>query len=373
MSRQTLLDWGEAVPMFEAPTSFNPIYKYSSVGGYFSLLIVLPPLESDESDHFLSSFKAANVTETPNHPVAFAISREKAAWSDPRVKAAFPHNRIFFDESGLVLRGLGALKPDGSVRPHWLLVDPDLRVYAKGGVRQIPRLKSLVQGLPDRALHAGQPRHAPVLVMPRVLPKDFCDALVAHYRAGQVKRSGFMVQKGGKTVGELDNSFKRRFDVDITDHEMKVRLSDQLRKVLFPQIHKAFNFMPTRIERYIVACYRGDEEGFFSAHRDNTTMATAHRRFAVTINLNDDYEGGGVSFPEFGPTVYHAPKGGAVVFGCSLLHQAERVTKGERFATLPFLYDEAARAVRDKNAKYLDTSKSAYKILDEEEDDRRAG
>ena len=84
-------------------------------------------------------------------------------------------------------------------------------------------------------------------------------------------------------------------------------------------------------------------QGHFRPHRDNTTKGTAHRRFAVTINLNaDEYEGGDLCFPEFGPRTYRAATGGAVVFSCSLLHEARPVTLGKRYAFLPFLYDDEA-------------------------------
>ena len=63
------------------------------------------------------------------------------------------------------------------------------------------------------------------------------------------------------------------------------------------------------MERYIVACYAAEEGGHFRAHRDNTTKGTAHRRFAVSINLNDDFDGGEVSFPEYGPRELQAAAG----------------------------------------------------------------
>ncbi|RYF88807.1 MAG: 2OG-Fe(II) oxygenase, partial [Caulobacteraceae bacterium] len=44
----------------------------------------------------------------------------------------------------------------------------------------------------------------------------------------------------------------------------------------------------------------------------------------------------------------------ACVFSCSILHEATPVTRGERFAFLPFLYDEASAKVREENLKYLD-------------------
>jgi hypothetical protein len=41
------------------------------------------------------------------------------------------------------------------------------------------------------------------------------------------------------------------------------------------------------------------------------------------------------------------------VFSCSLLHEVPRVTRGKRYAFLPFLYDDAAAALRQRNSKYL--------------------
>jgi predicted 2-oxoglutarate/Fe(II)-dependent dioxygenase YbiX len=101
------------------------------------------------------------------------------------------------------------------------------------------------------------------------------------------------------------------------------------------------------MERYLVACYDSSVSGFFGPHRDNTTPGTAHRRFACTINLNADaYDGGDLRFPEFGPKVCRGDTGAAVVFSCSLLHEVSPVTRGTRFAFLPFFYDEAAARIR---------------------------
>ena len=84
----------------------------------------------------------------------------------------------------------------------------------------------------------------------------------------------------------------------------------------------------------------------FHPHRDNTTQGTAYRKFAGSVNLNDDFEGGDLRFAEFGPTPYRPPAGGAVVFACGLMHEAMKVTRGRRYAFLPFLYDEAGAEVR---------------------------
>ena len=76
-------------------------------------------------------------------------------------------------------------------------------------------------------------------------------------------------------------------------------------------------------------------------------MGTAHRKFACSLNLNDDFEGGDLRFAEFGPATYRPPVGGAVVFSCALLHEATPMMAGRRYAFLPFLYDAAGAAVRE--------------------------
>jgi predicted 2-oxoglutarate/Fe(II)-dependent dioxygenase YbiX len=62
----------------------------------------------------------------------------------------------------------------------------------------------------------------------------------------------------------------------------------------------------------------------------------------VSINLNDDFEGGGLVFPEYSARVYRPPVGGALVFSCSLMHAVLPMTRGRRYACLPFVYDDAA-------------------------------
>ena len=66
-----------------------------------------------------------------------------------------------------------------------------------------------------------------------------------------------------------------------------------------------------------------------------------------------EYEGGEVCFPEYGRQRYAAPAGGAVVFSCSLLHEALPVTRGKRYVFLPFLYDESGAKIRQQNQQYL--------------------
>jgi predicted 2-oxoglutarate/Fe(II)-dependent dioxygenase YbiX len=162
-----------------------------------------------------------------------------------------------------------------------------------------------------------------------------------------------MVEENGKTVLKVNHSHKSRRDCVIADKGLQERARMRVVRSIVPQIAKAYQFNATRIERYMIGCYTEADRGFFNRHRDNTTRGTAHRRFAVSVVLNDDYEGGELRFPEFGPTRYKPPAGGAVVFSCSLMHEVVPVTKGERFVFVPFLYDDAAAKIRDRNLKYI--------------------
>jgi predicted 2-oxoglutarate/Fe(II)-dependent dioxygenase YbiX len=114
------------------------------------------------------------------------------------------------------------------------------------------------------------------------------------------------------------------------------------------------------MERYIIGCYYSATGGHFRPHRDDTTKGTAHREFALSINLNDDFDGGEVGFPEYGTRTFKPPAGGAVIFSCSLLHWVSPVTRGCRYAFLPFLYNEESAALREANNRYLAQEVSQY-------------
>jgi predicted 2-oxoglutarate/Fe(II)-dependent dioxygenase YbiX len=211
-----------------------------------------------------------------------------------------------------------------------------------------------LRALPPVDDHAGVPLHAPVMITPRVFEPELCRRLIAYYEAQGGAPSGVMREVDGKTVGVLDD-FKRRRDAIVTDSALIAETRQQIHRKLVPEIEKAFRFRATRIERYIVARYDAEEGGYFRPHRDNRTGGTKHRQFACSINLNaEDFEGGDLRFPEYGARTYRPPTGGAVVFSCSLLHEATPVTRGTRFAFLPFLFDEAAEQVRARNAHLVE-------------------
>ena len=140
----------------------------------------------------------------------------------------------------------------------------------------------------------------------------------------------------------LDASFKRRRDHTVRDAELLRELSSVVGRRVMPEVRKAFAFRATRFEGFKIGCYDASTGGFFRPHRDNLTPSTAHRVFALTLNLNDGYEGGQLRFPEYGNQLYRPDAGAALIFSCAHLHEVLDVTAGRRFVLLSFLYGEPA-------------------------------
>jgi len=214
---------------------------------------------------------------------------------------------------------------------------------------------SVLRGLPSVDDSAGVPLFAPALIVPRVFSFELCDFLMQYYQDMGSAESGFQIDVGGKTRTQVDFRLKRRSDVGVVVPEVRTLVRDHVVRRLVPEIERHFQFKATRMDRYIVACYDAEVGGHFHRHRDNVNAGARHRRFALSVNLNNDFEGGNLIFPEFGRRTYRPPVGGALVFSCGALHQVLPVTRGRRFAFLAFLYGEDdARERKTNNARLHD-------------------
>lgn len=176
---------------------------------------------------------------------------------------------------------------------------------------------------------------APVLLLEEVIDPAFCRTLMDYW-----ERNDKLANRVGSSTGNVVNDdVKRRQDVQVDDPILFARLRDCLVRRVTPAMVQAFHADIHVIEAPIVGCYDSGVGGWFNRHRDNTSELTAHRQFALTLNLNgeDDYDGGEVRFAEFGRELYRASAGGAVVFSTSLLHEVMPVTRGRRFGIFTFL------------------------------------
>ena len=191
--------------------------------------------------------------------------------------------------------------------------------------------------------------HPPILVIPQALPRDFCGYLIEQFEKRGNEASGTLRMTEGKMVHASDSDVKQRRDHHVVDKDLIEQISGYMERRVLPEIHRAFHCPIKFVEEFKIVRYDADPGGYFRPHRDNTTPGTAHRRFAMTLNLNaEDYDGGELCFPEFDNATYKPATGEAAVFSCNLLHEATDVTKGQRFVLLSFMYDEPGRQVLEK-------------------------
>jgi predicted 2-oxoglutarate/Fe(II)-dependent dioxygenase YbiX/peroxiredoxin len=351
---------GDPVPWFKQRSGGNPTYSFDTAAGRYIVLLFFASAGDPLSRAAIDAALAGRARFDDSRACFFGVSLDPADERDKRVGDTMPGVRFFWDFDGAVSRLYGALPKDAepgksaAARRFWLLLDPSLRVIARFGLPDHEALFAKLDGLPPPGQTAGFEVFAPVLVLPQVFEPEFCRHLIGLYEAHGGEESGFMRDVGGKTVEIKDPNHKVRKDFHVEDPELVRKVQARIQRRIVPEIQKVHQFKVTRMERYLVSCYAAEDGGHFRAHRDNTTKGTAHRRFAVSINLNAEFEGGEVGFPEYGPRRYKAPAGGAVVFSCSLLHAVSRVTSGRRYAFLPFLYDDAAAKIREANNQFLD-------------------
>jgi len=329
---------GEPAPWFTAPTASSPEFMFDTAAGRYVLMLFLP-LAIEPRKAALTALARNQRLFDEAKLSAFVVVRDEQT---PRQARDLPGLRWFLDPGGEVSR-LYAAGDDG----YWLLLDPALRVMRREPIPAAEALFGELAALPAPGDYAGVPLHAPVLIAPRVFEPELCEALIGlHAAQGGGEFTGVMRDRGEVTVLVMDE-LKRRRDVLVEDEALRAGIAQRLERRLFPFIARAFATEVTRIERYLVSCYDAADGGVFHAHRDDVTFQTAHRKFACSINLNGDFDGGDLRFPEFGPATYRPPVGGAIVFACGLMHEATRVTRGRRYAFLPFLFDEKGAEVRD--------------------------
>lgn len=357
---------GEPAPWFEARSPLNPQYCFHTVAGRAVVLCFFGSAGDPRSSKTLNEFVEHSDLLDDIRCSFFGVSVDPEDEALERVSEKLPGFHLLWDSDLRVSRlyGLAAAEAS-SYEPRTFVLDERLRVvasfpFSSDPVEHVDAVVQVVAQMPPVAPAAFAQNPAPILTVPRVFEPQLCQALIRYYREQGGEESGFMREVDGKTVPIHDHSHKRRRDQLIADESLRNACMYRIHDRLVPEVHKAFQFRATRIERYIVGCYDSSFTGHFRAHRDNTTKGTAHRRFAVSLNLNaGQYEGGLLRFPEFGQQLYSAPAGAAIVFSCSLLHEATAVKSGTRFVFLPFLYDEDAARLRQENIKFLAPSSAA--------------
>ncbi len=355
-----MLSPGDPLSSILVRTTPNPRYSLDSVAGRHVLLCFIGGTRAPGAHAFLEQLYRSDDLFDDSRACCFIVINDPQDEAAGAIADRYPGIRVIWDTDFALAKRFDCIaRGEGSTQVHLtsFILDPGMRVSDvlpfEKTQDHFATLRERLTALPHPADNAGW---APVLLAPNIIEPELCRAFIAYAQREGLEDSGYMKTDPatGNTVMVVDHHHKKRSDCSIEDTDLRTALQQRIKQRLVPQIERAFQFKVTRMERYLVARYDAGSGGWFRPHKDNTTLGTAHRRFAVSINLNADFTGGDLRFPEFGPRTYRPPMGGAVVFSCSLLHEATPVTSGTRYCTLPFLYDEAAAAMRLENARYLD-------------------
>jgi len=212
--------------------------------------------------------------------------------------------------------------------------DPNLRLQAS---HTLPVVAALAAPASPPASQVGL--IAPVLQIPGVFEPELCATLIRHLEidCGGGDVSAVMVVEDGQQRLQVDPSIKQRREVIPRDAALDARMHERLMRRALPEIARVFNFEVKRRDPFKLLAYP-EAAGYFRAHRDNETPDVAHRRFALSVNLNHgDYDGGEFRYPEFGLQRFSPATGTALVFSCSMLHEVLPVERGTRYAMTTFL------------------------------------
>lgn len=345
--------FGEMARGFTVATDDAYDFSFDASAGRWSVLMIFGSLSRAPSLAAMQSVLDRRDLFDGQNAAFYGVSLDPA--DRARGAADLARGVRFFWDLDHAISRLWGVADDQTLWPAVFLIDPAFRIVMAEPVEHTGEvLDRLQQELTDTAA-SEESLLAPVLLLPRVFEPQLCTALIDYFRKSSPKLSGFAMTRDGRTVEQVDPDLKRRHDVFIQREDLVGAVRRRLETRLFPMIKRTYGWQAEHIERYLICRYGAEDQGFFTAHRDDVTAGSAHRRFAVSINLNSEgHEGGDLRFPEFGRRTYRPPTGGAAVFSCNLLHEATPVTRGERFVAVPFLFDAAGEAVRRANLRLVD-------------------
>jgi len=345
MSNALSLRPGDRVPDFALPGLDGKLRKFVwSFNGDPVTLLATADLAHVDTGQFAALRDACKTASTTLVVVAGnAVAAAAPLWSKLGGLAEEP--LLLCDQKGQFLPAL--LSQGGAVsfgqtmglRQRVIVLDPNQRIAGTFDTRALPATIDAIGALADSVrANAGagvllNTAMAPVLVLPRVFEPDFCSQLIRLWGKGDHKDSGVSSRYGNVNVARL----KQTEDYTIVEPMMQKAVSDRLAYRIGPELTKVFAFdRQFTFDSHVVLSYSAEGQHFFGAHRDNGAPTTADRAFAVSLNLNDDFEGGELVFPEYAGVKVSPPAGAAAVFSCSLLHAVGPVTRGRRYVLTTF-------------------------------------
>ncbi len=348
---------GDRLGNFVLPGSDGYLWVfYEKTRGFRNLLFIFPE-ETAETVAKLAELADSYQALQDARIDVFAIGKQQVEAAATLAQASKLPFLLYADPQGKVAAEVAQKCGFAPNQAFCLLLDENQRLLKAIAVSDSDQgalasdVLAFYQTRNPEALAPEPQRTAPVLIVPKVLDRSDCDALIARWQ--HHNEEGLVTTRiDGKDTRRIDPSMKKRRDHQVHDPALDSWLTSIVGRRIAPELAKAFYFQRFRFDRFVITCYDAGRGDYFRPHRDNTTPDTQARMFALTLNLNtEDYEGGGLRFPEYGPEAYRPRSGDAILFSCSLIHEALPVTLGRRFTLLSFLRDPVLQEQIDRQKK----------------------
>ncbi len=351
-TRRPMLEKGDFIPLFELTDTEHRVRGVEVYGGQHCLLFFLP---ADDPDYVSAFFRASAAADQARRNIRISgrcfilddtvenLIALKEKTEDCRIRCGPIRTASWRRAFGLCKPEMKAVPPVGYVLNNNLKI---LRRHMILGQQLAAAVFGDCQA--EIAPYEAKNResriiseNAPALIIPDAFTPELCRKCIDAFHNGH---------RFEGTVGAEEKTGYRPNAKVRTDHiingPLLHEIDEKFSRSVFPEIKKIFGFSVTHRELYKVGVYKGEKGGFFRAHRDNFDVPLGYRRVAMTVQLNDDYEGGGLRFPEYGDHIYRPAAGGAIAFSCSTIHEARPVTSGERYILVCFFHGEEEEAFR---------------------------
>lgn len=331
----TGLNSGDFIPYFRLRDQDGQIREIHTCGGAWTMLICLP----QENRAMLSRLTILKSAWEHLHrralQIVVIVAKPPATLKQFHQQYQLPF-ALWSDPENEVSRVLGSYDAKRRVvEPCCYTLTPNLRIQKQYPFRNsAAAIGQILADVPHPTPLPGQiiTMHAPVLIIPDVLTAEQCQRLKRHWQHS--------AQQEESVSSKPRKSNKPNIDI-VLKEALMAEVDYILGGTLFPEIEKVFGLKVTHRESYKISSYSAIGSRFLKQQRTNFERQLSHRRVAMFLNLNDDYEGGGLNFPEYGNFVYKPIAGDAIVFPCSLMYQMLPVILGKQLVMDSFFFGEA--------------------------------
>jgi len=334
------LSFGDYMPPLVFKDDTGKDREINLFAGKPTFFCILPPQFEEYNTEFINRFKdKLGDFKTHGTPIYFIVPGEDP--KDFRAKFNVPQG-VMSDPDFSFCEALG-IKDKIHTSPYSLLLEPTQRIIKTIDERNaVNHLGDMLRA--SKQIHRELlsyklqlPAYAPITVIPNALNADECAEIINYWEEG----SQYAGTIGQGQNAKVDNSGKRRIDVDVRDVDLLAKIDATLNNRVFTELQKVFALDVTCRDRYKIGCYDSEDKGYYNQHRDTSIASLSHRRISVSIVLNRGFEGGFLEFPEYGPHArFQIDAGTALCFPSPLLHKVTPVTKGKRFIMVSFFHGE---------------------------------